>query len=373
MRELTFDFTGGLDGDGMTWRGNWIHWETARRLVLNHGAIAPDGLQEPSIPPGWQPEPWDERTASWYIDNVIALTPEDHAIFVEHRLTVEFAMFTLSGQLDCYSISPDGEEFTIDDDKTGVNEVDHAEQNWQLAGYAALLKSAYPKLKRGKIRILQREADDAITEAEVDDLGNLVRYMEQQINAALINRLQLNSSYKACRMCECPIFCPAIREEIKRMKILLTEEQVEHLHVTPDLKQLAEIAAEGRAIAGPIAKLLKTLKARVEREGAVVLEDGTLVKVVNEPGARTITKPKVALALVARKVREETKCPQEDAEDVAWQAMKMSPAAIEEQLVSECEMQRKSVNPEVETAQKWIRQSLGHLIERSTVKELQFK
>lgn len=354
------DFSDGLDGDAMTWRGNWCHWDSARRLVQDHGAIAVDGLDAPVLPANWQPTPWDERTSQWYVDNVVELTPPDHAIYVERRFTIEFPRFVLTGQLDTYTVNPDVTEFTIDDDKTGPSEVDHAELNWQLTGYAVLLKKALPTLKKGKLRILQKEAENPITEVEVDQLDGLSDYLENAINAALDARLELQTGYKACRLCPCIEFCPALRKEIEAMKHLLTEEELAALVVTPDRRQLAEVAVRGRAIAGPIARLLKTLKERVELEGSVVLADGTSVRVIEENGRREVTAPKVAFAFVSQKFGDD---------DVAWKTMSMSLGTLEDELV-EAGMQRKSVKPEKETAQSWIKKTLGHLIVQKKQKEL---
>lgn len=383
LNEIAMDFTFGLSGDAMTWRGNWCHWMSACQLVWNHGAIVDGELEKPAIPSTWSPQPWDERTVEWYVSNVVALTPPDHAIFVERRFTHEFPRFTLTGQLDVYTISPDGTEFTIDDNKTGPNEVDHAENNWQLAGYGALLKLKHPTLKRGKLRIFQREAEVQITEVEVDDLDILVEFIEGKINAALDSYLDLETAYKACRLCPCAtavteidgearFFCPAYHEEVKRMKLTLTPEQVSALNVTTELRQLAEVAALGRAVVGPTERLLKTLKERIDAEGEVTLSDGSTVRVIEEDGRRSVTAPKVAHALLSSKIAAVTGSTPEDADDVAWKTLAMSISDVEDELVSTCGMQRSSKKTEKETAQSWIKGSLGHLITRSKVKKLKF-
>lgn len=360
---LPIDFTFSATGNAMTWRGNWVHADSAARLVQFHGAIAPDGLQEPSLPAGWTPTDWDERTSQWYVDQIVTLTPQDHAIVVEKRFKVEFERFFLTGQIDCYTMSPDGEYFVINDDKAGPNIVDHAESNWQLAGYATLLKRKFPRARAGKLRILQKLADEPITEVDVEDLDTLAAYMEGRINLALDEYLTLETGYKACRLCPCIEFCPALDEEITEMKKILTPETVAALKVAPNLNELAEIAARGRAIAGPIIRLLETLKERVAEEGSVVLKDGTSVEIVNELGKREVTAPKIALAFAAEKLGDV---------DLAWKTMKMSLATLEDQLV-DAGMQRKSKKDDVETAETWIRDTLGHLITRPEQKTLRFR
>lgn len=370
LAEDFIDFSGAVPGDEMTWRGNWCHYESARILVEQHGAIAPDGLALPDLPPGWEPSPWDIRTARWYVNSVIAELPEDYALFVEQRFTSEFELFILSGQLDTFALSPDGEEFIIEDDKTGPNEVDHAEENWQLAGYAALLKRRFPKLKRGKLRIRQRMAEVQTTEVVVEELDLLVSYLESKINQALYDWRQLSTAYKACRLCPCIQFCPALRKEIEAMEHVLSDHELQKLTVIPSLKELAELAARGRAIAGPIKRLLDELKARVIAEGAVVLSDGTQVRVIDKEGTREITNPKRFWAIVEDELKKAMS--PEEAADALWNAAEISITEIEDLLVNELGMQRTSTIAGKPNAQKWVKDNLGYLITRKPQKQLKF-
>lgn len=355
------DFSGEAAGDSMTWRGNWCHWASAKRLIEQHGAIAPDGLATPKIPSGWHPSPWDERFVDWYVAQVVEHTPSDHALFVEHRFTHAFLTFDLTGQLDCYSLSPDGTEFGINDAKTGVVQVDEAENNWQLAGYCTLLKLAHPKLQRGHVRILQHDADTQFSEMEItDNLDALVNFMEKKVLDALIAWRELETGYKQCRLCQNIQFCPALNKEISEMKMILSEQEVSDLQVTSDLKSLAALAARGRAIAGPIDRLIEALRSRIEVEGPVVLDDGTRIELVEEPGFRVVTAPKVAHALVADKLGE----------DEAWGTLSMSVKKVEDGLVASG---MKRTSKKEESATSWIGQTLGHLIHRPTIKKLKFK
>ncbi len=350
---------GGEGGDAMTWRGNWCHYESARRLVVEHGAIAPDGLELPRNPRIYVPSEWDKRTVDWYVSNVLLLTPEDHAIFVERHITKGFPRFILSGHIDTDTISANGEEFTIDDDKTGPNEVDHAESNWQLSGYAVLLKHKVPTLKRGTVRIFQRDAEIPITEAPVDDLDMLTGFIERRINAALDAPYTLTTGYKQCRLCDPMIFCPTIRREIRFMQEILSAEEIEALKVTPDLKDLAEICAAGRAVAGPIERLMKILKERIQNEGPVVLADGTQVRIVEEDGRRSVSNTKIAFEFAKETLGE----------DKAWETLTISLKDLEDCLV-ETGLQRTSKT--ADSAQGWIKEKLSHLITRATVKKLKF-
>lgn len=357
------DFSGDQDGDEMTWRGNWCHWEAARRLIAHHGAICLGKLQRPAIPSGFTPSFWDTSTVDWYVENVLALIPDGHVIVVEERMTLEFDRFILTGGIDIYSISAGGDRFTIGDLKTGINPVDSADNNWQLACYAVLLAEKYPLLKGGFARIFQKLSDEKVSEVEIVELADLRSYLERRINEAIDRWLELETGYKQCRLCPCIEFCPAIKLEIDDMKTTMTPESFDALVATPSLRDLGDLAQRGRAIAGPIKKILDRFKERVANEGAVVLSDGTTCTVVAGEGNRTITAPKVAFAFVAEEIGE----------DETWRTVDMSVQGIEDQLVAVKDMQRGSKDPEKPTAKRWIKQKLSHLIQRPVTKELIWK
>jgi len=351
-------------GDAMTWRGNYCHYRSAKRLIDEFGATCPDGLEPPVLAADWTPVVWDDRSADWFVESVLGDTADDWSLFVEHRITVEFDRFVLTGQIDCYGISPDGDLFQIDDQKTGPVPVTHAEENWQLAGYATLLKKMFPRLRGGDARIRQRGVDEEVTSVHVDDLDAVVAYLEDSINSALDRALELETGYKQCRFCPAHLICPALRKEIARMKHLLSSEEVKALKVTPDLMQLGVIARDARAIKGPCERIVDTFKEQLEAAGgSIVLPDGQTAEIVEKPGPRTITNPKVAHALATHKLGDE---------DDAWKAMEVSLGELEDQLVKVAGMQRTSKKPDVETAQSWIRNSLAHITVRSTQKQLQF-
>jgi hypothetical protein len=359
-----FNYAGDQDGDEMSWRGNWCHWESARRLIRDHGAVCVGGLpRRPEVPAGFQPGFWDVMTVEWYVAAVLERTPPDHLIIVEMRLTMEFARFFLTGGIDVHTISPDGTTFTLGDLKTGPNPVDAAGDNWQVASYVVLLANHYPSLIGGKARIYQKLVDDQVTEVEVVELADVRGLLERRINEALDRSLELETGYKQCRLCPCIEFCPAIQDELTDMKKTLTPEQFNALVVTPDLKQLGDLAQRGRALSGPVKRLLDKFKERVSSEGAVTLSDGTTCEIVDALGDRKITAPKVAFAFVAKEIGE----------DEAWETAKLSLAEIENQLVKVKDMQRGSKDPEKPTAQRWIKQNLSHVIRRDPTKELVWK
>lgn len=361
LRDETLDLGGVGEGDAMTWRGNWCHYESAMRLHRDQGAVIQGILPPPVLPAGWQPTPWDERLVEWYLANLLADTPEDHAFFVESYYEAEFERFKLTGHLDVHTMNPDCTAADIDDLKSGENMVDAAEENWQLLGYAILLKRRYPTLKHVRARIFQRSAEIPITEVliDFDDGVDLQAFLERKINAALDNAYCLETGYKQCRLCPCVDFCPAIYLELEHMKMILSEEEVANLKVVPDLKVLAATAAAGRAVAGPIEHLLQTLKDRIELEGPTQLPDGTPVRIVEAPGRRNVTHVNAAFIVVASKIGE----------DAAWDTLSLSLTEVEDKLV---DTGMKRTSKKTESAKGWIDEHMNHLITRPTIKKLVF-
>lgn len=354
LAEHTVDL-GDASGDEMTWRGNWCHYAAAQRLVKEHGAVG--NPEPPEVPRNWKPDRWVDNTVDWYVSNVVTLTPPDHAIVVERSLTAEFNSYILTGHPDVFTLNPDVTEFTIDDLKAGPFEVDEAAANWQLAGYAVLLKREYPTLQRGRLRIFQRAADEPITEVEVDDLENLAAYLDAKITEAIEHCLLLTTGHKQCRLCPAIFICKALKLEIKRMQALLTEEEVERLPVVPDIKELAAVALDARAILGPAEKLIKALRERIERTGPQQLPDGTILAVREENGRRKVTHPKAAFELVASRVGE----------DRAWETLDMSLTTVEDELVA-AGLPRTS--KKTESAQGFVKEAMKHLYVQTKIKKL---
>lgn len=349
-------------GHAMTWRGNWCHWEAARRLIEEHDAWTDGPLQGPVLPKGWQPSKWEHRSVEWFLANLLAVTPEDHAFHVERALKWETPTFILTGHLDVFSVNADATEVHWNDQKTGLGEVDPADINWQIGGYGAVLKATIPTLKRGTARIFQRSADTPVSEIEIEDMDRLLPFLEQRINEALSNRYQLSTG-KQCLYCDALICCPAIREELKAMKMLLTPEQVESLKVVPSLAELAEVVHRFRLIAGPGEKLVDALRERLaSAPGGEVAFDNFIARVVDAPGRRKVTNTKAAFDLASTKLPE----------DVLWDALSMSLSDLEDLLVEHGNMKRTSKKDGVENAEGWIKQNMKHLVERATNKQLKF-
>ena len=352
---------GEADGDEMTWRGNWAHYEAALRLIREHGAIGKPDL--PVLPLSFTPDDRDRAMVAWYVESVLSTLPADHQPYVETRVTMEFPRFFLTGQIDAHSVNPDITAFTLEDLKTGMFEVDHAEDNWQLTGYATLVKYAHPTLRSGVIRIHQKHAETPVTEAIVENLDGLATYLEGKINASLDAFLALETGHKQCRLCPAIFFCPAIDAELTAMKYLLTEDEIGKLNTLPSLKDFAQVAARAHAIGGPAKKIIERLRERIDTEGPVVIADGTTIKLVEENGARAILHTRAAHLVVAAKIGE----------DAAWDALSISPSDIEDQLHKSGAVKFKdSKSDPANSAKGWVRQNMGHLITQPKIKKLKF-
>jgi hypothetical protein len=361
VAERVIDF-GDEGGDDMTWSGNWIHYQSAKAKVERYGAFAPEGgLEPPVLPRGWKPAKWDESRLRWFVFTSAEMTPPDHVIFVEHAFEWEFDRFILTGHIDEFTLNPAVTEFIINDQKTGPNEVDPADQNWQLAGYATLLWKKYPSLRRGLVRIFQKLSSNPVTEGEVEDIPVVADYLEKKINEALDQPYTFVTGYKQCRLCEHVTYaCPAFRAEIQRMKMELTKEKLEALNVTPSLKEFGEFAAQCRAVRGPIDRIIDLLRSRIEKEGTVQLADGTLIALVDALGNREVTNVRLAIELL-----------RDDLGDEVWETLKMSLSEVEDRLHA-AGMQKTTKKPDVMSVEKYVKTKLGHIIDRPVQKRLKW-
>lgn len=350
-------------GHAMTWRGNWCHWEAARRLIIEHAAFSDGPLQPPTLPIGWVPTKWEYRSVDWFMSNLLAVTPPDHAFHVERALRWETATFILEGHIDVFSLNPEVTEVHWNDQKAGLGEVDAADINWQIGGYGALLKANYPTLKRGTARILQRSAERPVSEVEIDDMDRLLPFLEARINEALGNAYQLSTG-KHCLYCDALIMCAsdgAVRQELEVMKLLLTPEKVEAMKVVPAIAELAELAHRCKLIQGPSEKIVEAFRDRLAGEPGQQVAFGNMVARITEtPGRRTVTNTKAAFDLATTMLPEE----------VLWDSLAMSLGELEDLLVEHRKMKRTSKKDE--SAESWIKNNMAHLIERQTNQTLKF-
>lgn len=353
-------FDNEVDGNAMTWRGNWCHHRSAKRLVDEFGAFAPEGLPPPILPEKWQPRPWDFRTVEWYISNLTETIPNDHVIFVEQEFKREFPRFILTGHIDEYDINAEKTLFSINDLKTGVADVDIADENWQLAGYATLLQAKYPTLKRGVARIWQRTTTASMSEAEIKDLNAVAALIESKVNEALDN-LYLLQTGKQCTNCAAIKSCPCLSAEIDFMKLTLTPEQLAEINANPDITVLGELAARARSIQGPIKRIIDDFKEQLEASGQDKLDlaNGVTAELVPTFGDREITNLEVAMAFAVDKIGPAA----------TMRTLSMSLSKLEDELV---DTGMKRTSKKTESASGWIKDTLGHLITRKPTKTLKF-
>jgi len=270
----------GDEGD----EGTDIHANIAWRLVHELGAT------DNGFPNGFSYEPGKHIT-DWIVNfcfrTVQEGTPSDWSMECEVPLECEFGRFILTGHPDLVAINPDVTEFNIDDYKTGYNPVDIAESNWQLLGYAALLKSAYPTLKRGRIRIIQpRNYEDEgfprVSEYTIENIDAAIAGLEQFVNKAIDNSMELNSGNKQCAWCiGCQ--CPALKEEQRLMKLKLTPELLANIKREPDDAALADWVITARTLNRPTEDAEKMLHERLDTVASI--QSGTGVTIT-----RKITK-----------------------------------------------------------------------------------
>lgn len=302
--------------DSDSWEGAWCHWEAARRLIEEHGAVPPEGgLKAPDIPKDFEPTSFAKWMVEFYLREVLLSAGSERAIEVECEMLQEFDRFWLSGHGDSNSVNADCTELDFDDLKTGINPVDQAESNWQVFGYAVLFKRQWPTLKRIRGKIVQpRMTEDVgkrVTGAIIgmdgcrsNEDGALINTMtieeiagvlEAHINAALDDAMRLTSGIKQCRWCDAWLKCPAIDEEIKEMKtVLLTQELLKKIKAEPDDAALARIALAAKLLDSKFESAREMLKARLEVEKLITLEDGTRCFIETKSGTREITKKETA-------------------------------------------------------------------------------
>ncbi len=379
-----------VGGHAITWAGNWCHATAGQRLIDESGAIGK--IEPPEVPAGWQPTGYDEYVVSWYVNNVLELTPPNWMLFVEQACASEFnygpvapfRSFQLTGHIDCYGISPDLETAVINDLKRGQGHVDAAESNWQLAAYIALLKRRHPSLKTVIARLLQ--AGEEITEVVVtadnrtvrswvpscnkppQDLEKVTDFLVTKIANAIEHWNELTTGENQCKYCPAKELCAsdprlALYQEIEFMKTLLSPETIASLKGVVPLAQLAEVALRARAIAYPGKVLVDTMTARLAAEGPIELDNGTQLSVVEEPGNRVVNDVRQAVARAQPVIGDEV-----------WNILKMrlGKDGLEDKLAA-TGMKRSSKKPDDPTAKRWIETELIGMIDRPMRKKLVIK
>ena len=249
------------------------------------------------MPKDYVPSSYAEWMVDFYVHGVMEDTPGDWAMEVESEGLVELPCCYLYGHRDVGAIAPDASAVNLDDLKSGKNAVDIAECNWQVLGYAGLYKGEYgAKLKRVCAKIRQPgnddETDPRVSSVVIEgaQLENVLPFLNAKIAAALANPMQLNTGLKQCRWCDADLQCPAFIAFRKRMQMILTKEQLEAVHLTPDDKLLAEWVIAKRMLESKLKKAAELCKERLTATGQPIVTDEGTVQLVDSLGNREIEK-----------------------------------------------------------------------------------
>ncbi len=277
--------------------GTQIHTKVAHRLSKELGAT------DQGFPAGFDYKPGKHIT-DWLVNfcfkAVQEHTPAGWSLETEIPLSEEFSRFTLTGHPDVVAINPEVTEFHLDDFKTGYAPVDVAEMNWQLLGYATLLKRAYPTLQKGTLRIIQPRNDEdeghpRISSVEITNMDQAIDGLEAMINAALDMPSQLETGMSQCKWCSAATQCPALLE---LMKYILTPESLAKIKQEPEDAMLGDWVIAGRTLNRPLEDAEKMLHARLDSKPALVAGNGTQITRKVQRGAYTWPDPVAGFAAV---------------------------------------------------------------------------
>ena len=341
--------------------GSRMHAVGAKRLIAA-GAL---GVADP-IYANDTLEGFDAWITEFWVSTVLDLVPTGWAIEVESEMSVEFPRFFLTGHLDVLALSPDGTEAMIPDLKTGYNPVDPADCNWQLAGYAALLRHTIPTIRRVKLVIVQPrnnpdEGYERVSTADVDfgdtDVSGLI---EQELNAVLDDPFTFCTAKKACAYCPFPLSCPATQALKKAMKTTITKEAFDEIAETPTLEQLAEWARDGKIIEKAVDAARENLKAGLGDQ-TITLEDGTRVYLKDSKSPRTCKNVTVLRGRVSIVVADEAKLNA---------CFKPAFAEIEKAVAKALDVPVDSKDKAKMSGKRWVETNLSDVIEQVPTKVL---
>jgi hypothetical protein len=270
--------------------GSAIHYEVAWRIVNELAGSQPDGgLPYPEgVPPGYKIPSYSAWIVDWCF-RCLEHVPANWVVEVETALEWEFDRFILTGHIDVPTTSPDGLEADDYDWKTGINPVEPAESNEQVAGYMVLRRLNYG-IEKARFTIAQprnnedqgdqRESHVELVGAEA--LDRLVASLEARVNSALDRQMELESG-KQCKYCV-GLACPVLRKLKDLMKMTLTPQGLGEIRKTMPDAELVDLVADARTLKKPINDAEEILKERLA--GGVTLHgtDGRTAKVVESPG-----------------------------------------------------------------------------------------
>ncbi len=282
-----------------SWEGNYVHYSVAARLMVELGAIPPDGgLPAPVLPSHYAPHP----SSDWLIDYCVRHAQQsiqpDWSLEVEVPLAFEFERFILSGHHDLLSVNRDGTQAKGKDWKTVRNVVDPADANNQALGYIVLEKLAYPGLQASEFEMVQPRAREDEGEQRVSAvvvegqaLDDAVAYLEKRTNEALDNLHELNTGPRQCRWCTAAIQCPAQNALREAMKLKLTPDMLAQIKRDPTNQQLADLIIDAKIIDQPLNDARELLHERLASGQAATASSGVQITSREEPFKYRVTAP----------------------------------------------------------------------------------
>lgn len=286
--------------------GSFGHWTVAMRMWEEFGANG-SHIQSPAIPAGYKLPKMSEWIVDWFLRIVRDEIPPNYALTVEDEMVYEFDRFILSGHQDITACNNAGTNFIGLDEKWGYKPVLPAEFNWQVMGYLALAKRAYPNLTHAKYGIGQpRNSEEdgfprlSWVELDGNGLDACVAILEEKIDEAIDDPMAVNSGMSQCAWCPVGAQCPAIQKELEFMKATLTPEILAAIQATPNDKLLGDIIISSRTSKRSLEDAEEMLKARIEKNGHVVSGDGVRITMKIEGGQYAIIDPDGAFNAVSK-------------------------------------------------------------------------
>lgn len=366
--ETLIDALGAKWGDeSLSWEGNWTHWNSAMVLVTDHQAMAPDdGLPPPRVPAGWEPTDFAQWMSAWFVSEVLSDTDADMALAVELEVMHEFDKFWLTGHLDVTAFKADLSVIAFDDLKTGSNIVDEADCNWQVLGYATLLRMNYPEVQKIIGRIRQPRKPEELGERttrmvlEGERLHRAAEFLEREINKALANTMEIQTG-KHCRFCPAWMRCPAFEAEVNFMKSTLTKEIIEQMKAAPDEERLAKFAIAKKELEPHLKSAWDMIKALLEKRATPLQVDGRVLTLIPGSGAREFTDVATAWEILNDTISDPA---------AIYACMSLSPEPMEKALAKQFGIPHKSKDPNKEDGAKQFRYRFGKLITRKATKIL---
>lgn len=307
--------------------GSLLHYLIAKRLVEELGAQAPDGLEAPRLPKGYQLPAFSAWIVDWAVNHAAATIPNDWTLMVEVGLSYRFDLacpvwvptaelgftpdqvrvnngvaeglvdhFNLSGHLDVLALSPDGTQAIGIDWKSVIVAVEPAESNWQAAAYDVLVHRAWDTVTDMRFQMCQPRIDEEatgiqhVTESRLsgDELLKMADVIVEGVNKSIESRYETSSGLKQCRYCALamsrPWDCPSLSGDAELMKATLTEQALAKLREKPDDGALGDFVITGRVLTEPIKAATELLHERLDAVGYVDAGCGTRITRTTRPG-----------------------------------------------------------------------------------------